>query len=127
MTDAARVEDHDRRLVCTQRLDRHAHVAHVAQAGVQPVHELRPVDESIDDGARRSDPLTGRRAELNARPAGDLDELVRLKRRVVDGHAACRWRAGYDGVSPTGCVTAELGCRSTHGARHAGGSNGSAQ
>ena len=65
--DAARVRLDHLALVALQHVERHAVVAHVAEAGVEPVDQPLAVDGAVDDGAAREDRLLGVGRELDGR------------------------------------------------------------
>jgi hypothetical protein len=81
---AAGVHRDDRRLVLAQCLERHALVAHVAQAGVESIDQLGPIDVAVDDGTRVGNPAACPIAELHSRAVGDADDVSQLQRRLID-------------------------------------------
>ena len=76
--DAARVRIDHLALIALQDVERHAVVAHVPEAGVEPVDQPLAVDGAVDDGAARENRLLDLGRELHLRElAGDAHDVRR--------------------------------------------------
>ena len=110
-THAAGMRRHDPILVARQRFARHALVAHVTQAGIEAVDEIRSIYRSIDHGLAGADPVQGCGRQFDACSGNHLEELFEV--RACEGHDAglSRYAASI----------------STHCTRQSGAVNGVAQ
>src|SRR5438445_89517 len=84
-THAAGMRRHDPILVARQRFARHALVAHVTQAGIEAVDEIRSIYRSIDHGLAGADPVQGCGRQFDACSGNHLEELFEAERLLGNG------------------------------------------